>query len=177
MRTAGDSRKSLYRRMPRTAKHGFDQFKQSVKMCALRVTPERSRAFRRRCRKYMLAYLKLCTTTDERVPSVEHTAIEAAARGVERSELGPKRRRVSMLVPADFKLKDTDLEMAYLKMTLVASKRSGQTVDPSLESEVDMVITQQTQSKHRSAGEMDVTFVNEACVEKEGEAQPQQQLL
>ena len=123
----------------------------------------------------MLAYLKLCTTTNEEgVPSVEHTAIEAAVRGVERSELGAKRRRVSMLIPEDLKLKETDLEMAYLKMTLAASKRSGQTVDPRLESEVNMAQVQQTQSFHRSAGDMDVAFMNgavEECVAEEGEVE------
>ena len=62
--------------------------------------------------------------------------------------------------------------MAYLKMTLAASKRSGQTVDPRLESEVNMAQVQQTQSFHRSAGDMDVAFMNgavEECVAAEGE--------
>ena len=77
-----------------------------------------------------------------------------------------------MLIPEDLKLKETDLEMAYLKMTLAASKRSGQTVDPRLESEVNMAQVQQTQSFHRSAGDMDVAFMNgavEECVAAEGE--------
>ncbi len=62
--------------------------------------------------------------------------------------------------------------MAYLKMTLAASKRSGQTVDPRLESEVDMLQVHQTQSAHRSAGDMDVAFMNghvAECVAAEGE--------
>ena len=77
-----------------------------------------------------------------------------------------------MLTPEDLKLKGTDLEMAYLSMTLAASKKSGQVVDGSLEEAVNMVQIQQTQSTHRAAGDVDMAFMNghvEACVAEEGE--------
>ena len=120
----------------------------------------------------MKAYVQLCDLVDEAVPQLEHGAIEAAARGVDRSELAPKRRKINKLTPEHLKLKDTDLELAYLSMTLLATKRSGQAVDPRLESVVNMAQVQQLQSTHRSAGGMDVAFMNghvEDSVAEEGE--------
>ena len=77
-----------------------------------------------------------------------------------------------MLMPEDLKLQETDLELAYLRMTLAASKRNGQAVDERLECVVNMAQVQQTQSFHRSAGDVNVAFMNghvDACVDAEGE--------
>jgi hypothetical protein len=57
--------KKILRRLPLGTKRDFDDFTQLVRESLLKVNPERSRRFRRRCRKYMLAYDKISEEAQE----------------------------------------------------------------------------------------------------------------
>jgi hypothetical protein len=62
--------KKIHRRMPLKMKRDFDDFTKTVRDCLLKVTPERSRRFRRHCRKYMLAYAKIAEEAQEEAEEV-----------------------------------------------------------------------------------------------------------
>jgi hypothetical protein len=62
--------KKIHRRMPLKLKRDFGDFTKTVRNCLLKVTPERSRRFRRHCRKYMLAYAKIAEDAEEETEEV-----------------------------------------------------------------------------------------------------------
>ena len=162
-------------------KKGFPLFIKTVRKCALLVTPERSRAFRRRCRKYMLSYKELCAIDDTgMVPTVHHKDIEAAVKGKSNSK---KKRRRKRRKRTDARLTEDDLgaigegdlELAYLTrrptvVTPIAVDRFHAELSDRLESEVNTDAVQDTQSHHRAAVDMDTAWINamvEDCVRAE----------
>jgi hypothetical protein len=66
--------KKIHRRMPLKLKCDFDDFTKTVRNCLLKVTPERSRRFRRHCRKYMLAYAQIGKEAEEETEEVVTSA-------------------------------------------------------------------------------------------------------
>ena len=150
-------------------KKGFPLFIKTVRKCALLVTPERSRAFRRRCRKYMLSYKELCVIDDTgMVPSLNHKDIEAAVKSKSKKKPRRKRKRTDKRLTEDDlgAIGEGDLELAYLtrRPTAVISPmvddRFHTELSNRLESEVNMVAVQDTQSHHRAAVDMDTAWIN-----------------
>ena len=102
-----------HRRMPLKLKHDFDNFTRTVRNCILKVTPERSRRFRRHCRKYMIAYAKIAEEAegqDTEVASAPFDRIEALVKccyeSVDSGQNKKKKRKNTM----DMKSKKTELK-------------------------------------------------------------------
>ena len=70
--------KKIYRRGKKENKKDFRTFTKTVKECLQLVTAERSRRFRRRCRKYMLGYKEAFEKQDQ---SPKHQEIEDFVKG------------------------------------------------------------------------------------------------
>jgi hypothetical protein len=80
--------KKILRRLPLERKRDFDDFTHLVKETLLMVDPERSRRFRRRCRKYMLAYTTISEEAQENKESASASfdRIEALVESCFKSE-------------------------------------------------------------------------------------------
>jgi hypothetical protein len=105
--------KKIHRRMPLKLKRDFGDFTKTVRNCLLKVTPERSRRFRRHCRKYMIAYAKIAEEAEgqaKEVASAPFDRIEALVKccyeSVDLKRNQKKKRKNTM----DTKNKKTELK-------------------------------------------------------------------
>jgi 2-methylcitrate dehydratase PrpD len=167
--------KKIHQRMPLKLKRDFGDFTKTVRNCLLKVTPERSRRFRRHCRKYMLAYAKIAEEAKEQtkeVASAPFGRIEALVKccyaSVDSERNQKKKRKKTM----DLKSKKTELKQivsipeAYnqrnAKCRAIRSEDDEQIrLDRIAGSNGDVNVEAQQRTKvtHRSAMDTETTYL------------------